>query len=58
MSIREIENSNITFYLLERALTTLSVIGPAVLNGGLSTFIAFVLLGFSKAYVFMTFFKV
>ncbi|GAB1864647.1 Patched domain-containing protein 3 [Camponotus japonicus] len=41
----------------ERALTTLSVIGPAVLNGGLSTFIAFVLLGFSKAYVFMTFFK-
>lgn len=41
----------------ERALTTLSVIGPAVFNGGLSTFIAFVLLGFSKAYVFMTFFK-
>ncbi|CAL1688249.1 unnamed protein product [Lasius platythorax] len=41
----------------ERALTTLNVIGPAVLNGGLSTFLAFVLLGFSQAYVFMTFFK-
>ncbi|XP_067211817.1 patched domain-containing protein 3-like isoform X2 [Linepithema humile] len=41
----------------ERALTTLSVIGPAVLNGGLSTFLAFVLLGFSRAYIFMTFFK-
>ncbi|KAL6427288.1 hypothetical protein ACFW04_008694 [Cataglyphis niger] len=41
----------------ERALTTLNVIGPAVLNGGLSTFFAFVLLGFSQAYVFMTFFR-
>nr|XP_012227308.1 PREDICTED: patched domain-containing protein 3-like [Linepithema humile] len=41
----------------ERALTTFSVIGPAVLNGGLSTFLAFVLLGFSRAYIFMTFFK-
>ncbi|XP_011339858.1 NPC intracellular cholesterol transporter 1 isoform X3 [Ooceraea biroi] len=41
----------------ERAITTICVIGPAVLNGGLSTFIAFVLLGFSQAYVFMTFFK-
>lgn len=39
-------------------MTTLSVIGPAVFNGGLSTFLAFVLLGFSQAYVFMTFFKV
>ncbi|XP_029156684.1 patched domain-containing protein 3-like isoform X2 [Nylanderia fulva] len=41
----------------ERALTTLNVIGPAVLNGGLSTFLAFVLLSFSQAYVFMTFFR-
>ncbi|XP_012234648.2 patched domain-containing protein 3 [Linepithema humile] len=41
----------------ERALTTFSVIGPAVLNGGLSTFLAFVLLGFSRAYLFTTFFK-
>lgn len=44
--------------LAERALTTISVIGPAVLNGGLSTFLAFVLLGFSQAYVFMAFFRV
>ncbi|XP_011632112.1 patched domain-containing protein 3-like isoform X2 [Pogonomyrmex barbatus] len=41
----------------ERALTTLSVIGPAVFNGGLSTFLAFVLLSFSQAYVFITFFR-
>ncbi|XP_032681193.1 protein patched homolog 3-like isoform X3 [Odontomachus brunneus] len=41
----------------ERAVTTLSIIGPAVLNGGLSTFLAFVLLGFSQAYVFKTFFR-
>ena len=32
--------------------------GPAVMNGGLSTFLAFVLLGFSNSYVFSTFFKV
>nr|XP_012227494.1 PREDICTED: patched domain-containing protein 3-like [Linepithema humile] len=41
----------------ERALTSLSVIGPAVLNGGLSTFLAFVFLGFSQAFIFMTFFR-
>ena len=28
------------------------------MNGGLSTFLAFVLLGFSNSYVFSTFFKV
>lgn len=44
--------------LAERAMTTLNVIGPAVLNGGLSTFLAFVLLGFSQAYVFKAFFRV
>ena len=33
-------------------------IGPAVLNGGLSTFLAFILLAFSNSYVFLTFFKV
>lgn len=42
----------------ERALTTFNIIGPAVFNGGLSTFLAFVLVGFSQAYVFITFFKV
>ncbi|XP_076245732.1 patched domain-containing protein 3 isoform X2 [Calliopsis andreniformis] len=41
----------------ERAIETLSVIGPAVFNGGLSTFLAFVLLGSSEAYIFTTFFK-
>ncbi|XP_076391692.1 patched domain-containing protein 3 isoform X1 [Megachile rotundata] len=42
----------------ERAIATLSIIGPAVFNGGLSTFLAFVLLGTSEAYIFSTFFKV
>lgn len=42
----------------ERAIETLSIIGPAVFNGGLSTFLAFVLLGSSDAYLFNTFFKV
>ena len=32
-------------------------IGPAVLNGGISTFLAFVILALSKTYVFQTFFK-
>ncbi|XP_046427563.1 patched domain-containing protein 3-like isoform X1 [Neodiprion fabricii] len=41
----------------ERAVATLSVMGPAVFNGGLSTFLAFVLLGASEAYLFSTFFK-
>ncbi|XP_076280248.1 patched domain-containing protein 3 isoform X1 [Lasioglossum baleicum] len=41
----------------ERAIATLSIIGPAVFNGGLSTFLAFVLLGSSEAYIFSTFFK-
>lgn len=42
----------------ERAIATLSIVGPAVFNGGLSTFLAFVLLGSSEAYIFNTFFKV
>ena len=36
---------------------TLENIGPAVLNGGISTFLAFVILAFSETYVFQTFFK-
>ncbi len=43
---------------LERAAAALSEIGPAVLNGGFSTFLAFVCLGASGSYVFKTFFKV
>ncbi|XP_034935423.1 NPC intracellular cholesterol transporter 1-like [Chelonus insularis] len=41
----------------ERSITTLGIIGPAVFNGGFSTFLAFVLLATSKAYLFSTFFK-
>ncbi|XP_066915563.1 patched domain-containing protein 3-like [Clytia hemisphaerica] len=42
----------------DRALTAISEIGPAVLNGGISTFLAFCLLAGSKSYAFQTFFKV
>ena len=42
----------------ERVITALVDIGPAVLNGGFSTFLAFVLLAGSKSHVFATFFKV
>ncbi|XP_046405752.1 patched domain-containing protein 3-like [Ischnura elegans] len=41
----------------ERALATLVQVGPAVFNGGMSTFLAFVLLGRSDSYIFTTFFK-
>ena len=44
--------------IVERVCITLSEIGPPVLNGGLSTLLAFVLLVFSQSYVFQTFFKV
>jgi len=36
----------------------LLTIGPAVFNGGLTTFLALVLLGFSTSHVFVSFFKV
>ena len=42
----------------ERMYKTLVHVGPAVLNGGLSTFFAIVLLCGSKTYVFLTLFKV
>ena len=42
----------------ERAQKALTYIGPAVLNGGFSTFLAFILLANSRSHVFMTFFKV
>ena len=42
----------------ERIQKTLSFIGAAVLYGGLSTFLAFILLAASASYVFKTFFKV
>merc|ERR1712051_210323 len=42
----------------KRVETTLVDMGPAVLNGGFSTFLAFILLMTSKSYVFKTFFKI
>jgi len=42
----------------ERVQAALSDIGPAVLNGGFSTFLAFVLLAGSRSHVFSVFFKV
>eukprot|EP00096_Caligus_rogercresseyi_P000927 TRINITY_DN11496_c0_g1_i1.p1 TRINITY_DN11496_c0_g1~~TRINITY_DN11496_c0_g1_i1.p1 ORF type:complete len:269 (+),score=26.49 TRINITY_DN11496_c0_g1_i1:386-1192(+) len=41
-----------------RVIKTLTNIGPAVLNGGISTFLAFCLLCSSVSHVFITFFKV
>ena len=41
-----------------RSEATLVNIGPAVLNGGTSTFIAFILLASSDSHVFSTFFKI
>ena len=42
----------------QRSITALANLGPAVLNGGISTFLALVLLAASESYVFSTFFKV
>ncbi len=42
----------------ERAKKALVNIGAAVLNGGFSTFLAFILLANSRSHVFTTFFKV
>ena len=42
----------------ERSKLALKNIGPAVLNGGLSTFFSFILCANSNSHVFMTFFKV
>ena len=42
----------------DRTRATLVNIGPAVLNGGVSTFIAFILLINSKSHVFTTFFRI
>ena len=42
----------------ERVEKTLVNIGPAVLNGGLTTFLALALCSMSTGHVFLTFFKV
>ena len=41
-----------------RVVNTLTNIGPAVFNGGFSTFLAFVLLATSRSHVFSSFFKI
>jgi len=42
----------------EKAIEAIANIGPAVFNGGLTTFLALVLCSFSSSHVFITFFKV
>ncbi|XP_066978338.1 patched domain-containing protein 3-like [Macrobrachium rosenbergii] len=42
----------------ERAMATVGLIGPAVLNGGFTTFLSFLPLAASDSYVFITFFKI
>ena len=42
----------------EKAVEAIATIGPAVFNGGLTTFLALVLCSFSSSHVFITFFKV
>jgi len=42
----------------EKAVQAISSIGPAVFNGGFTTFLALVLCSFSSSHVFITFFKV
>merc|ERR1719433_963180 len=43
---------------VERAQEAVGSIGPAVFNGGFTTFLALVLLGASSSHVFLSFFKV
>ena len=42
----------------QRVSFTLTKVGPAVLNGGLSTLLAFILLSSSESYVCLSFFKI
>ena len=44
--------------MLARAKVTLARMGPAVWNGGFSTFLAFILLSNTDSHIFTTFFKV
>merc|ERR1719412_2296016 len=43
---------------IERAQTSLTTIGPAIINGGITTLLAVLLLYFSESHAFLTFFKV
>ena len=55
--------SNLMYFLTlgtkqDRSVHALNKMGPAVLNGGISTFLSFILLATSTSHVFATFFKV
>ena len=50
--------STISVFRLQRVVNTLTKIGPAVLNGGFSTLLAFILLSTSQSYIFLSFFKI
>ena len=56
------DGSNVVIFFIgtkiERSKKALQNMGPAVLNGGFSTFLSFVLLANSGSHVFETFFKV
>ena len=43
---------------MEKTLRSIETIGPAVFNGGLTTFLALTLSGGSTSHTFKTFFKV
>eukprot|EP00088_Acartia_fossae_P046862 TRINITY_DN5073_c0_g1_i2.p1 TRINITY_DN5073_c0_g1~~TRINITY_DN5073_c0_g1_i2.p1 ORF type:complete len:1105 (-),score=246.34 TRINITY_DN5073_c0_g1_i2:820-4134(-) len=43
---------------LEKSISALETIGPAVFNGGFTTLLAVIVMAFSKSSVFLTFFKV
>ena len=43
---------------IERSQTAISTMGPAIANGGITTFLAVIPLFFSGSHVFLTFFKV
>jgi len=47
-----------SFLSAQRINATLTKIGPAVLNGGFSTFLTFILLSTSQSYIFLSFFKI
>ena len=43
---------------LQKTLKSLEVIGPAVLNGGMTTFLALLICAWSTSHIFVMFFKV
>jgi len=57
-SFEEVVETNSFILSIQRIATTLTKIGPAVLNGGFSTFLTFILLSTSQSYIFISFFKI